>query len=214
MRRLACMVLLCAVWATPAMADMVKNGSFEKGISIPAPGFVGLAPGSTAITDWTVIGSGARVVDYIGYYWQASDGGRSVDLDGYQSGNGGLEQVISTVSGNTYLVRFDMAGNPESGPVIKTMAVSAYDTNPLSPLSTQSFSFDTTGYTKTSMGWTHMQFAFTADAPSTTLRFKSTTSGQGYGPVLDNVSVVPVPAAVLLGILGLGAAGMKLRRYA
>jgi hypothetical protein len=39
-------------------------------------------------------------------------------------------------------------------------------------------------------------------------------SGQGwYGPNLQAVPV-PVPAAVLLGLLGLGAAGLKLRKFA
>jgi len=40
----------------------------------------------------------------------------------------------------------------------------------------------------------------------------------GQGSVLDNGSVhaqvVPIPAAVLLGMLGLGVTGMKLRKYA
>jgi hypothetical protein len=42
----------------------------------------------------------------------------------------------------------------------------------------------------------------------------------GYGGVspfafeLDNLAVVPVPAAVLLGMLGLSVAGVKLRKFA
>jgi len=214
MKKLLFLAALSVLATGPVMADMVQNGSFENGTTIPPVGFLGLAPGSTAITGWTVIGSGVRVVDYIGNYWQASDGVRSVDLDGYLSGNGGIEQVLSTVAGNTYWVSFDMAGNPESGPTTKTMDVLAYDTNPLTPLASQSYSFSTVGHSKTAMGWTPMEFVFVADASSTTLRFVSTTSGQGYGPVVDDVSVVPAPAALLLGLLGLGSAGLKLRRRA
>ena len=42
------------------------------------------------------------------------------------------------------------------------------------------------------------------------------TGSGGYpsNPDVFHVSIVPVPAAVLLGILGLGVAGLKLRKYA
>ena len=224
MKRVVFVATLCVVVAVPLMADMVENGSFEDGSDIPPSGYLGLAPGSTDIAGWTVIGSGVRVVDYIGDYWQASDGARSVDLDGYESGNGGVEQAITTTAGNNYLVTFDMAGNPGGDPTTKTMDVTVLpyialpaDLTFTATLWTDSFTFDTTGHSTTSMGWTEEQFEFNAISDITTLRFMSTTSGDGYGPVFDNVrvldiSVVPVPAAALLGMLGLSVAGVKLRR--
>lgn len=206
-------IFVCAFITSPTLADMVQNGSFENG---PNPGtHITLPQGSTAIDDWTVIGSGVTVavdtIDYIGTTWVASDGNRSLDLNGY-FGTGGVEQVISTIPGNTYLVTFDMAGNPDNGPTIKTMDVLAVGTTTQS----QSYSFDITGKTRSLMGWTPMQFTFVADATSTTLQFISTVTGSqnAWGPALDNVSVVPVPGAVLLGILGLSAAGVKLRKFA
>jgi choice-of-anchor C domain-containing protein len=195
------------------MADLIQNGSFEVG---PAPGtHITLPEGSTAIDNWTVIGSGitiaADTIDYIGTTWVASDGRRSLDLNGY-FGTGGVEQALSTTPGNTYVVTFDMAGNPDNGPTIKTMDVSAIGTT----TQTQGFSFDITGKTRSNMGWTSMQWSFVADAPVTTLQFMSTVTGDqnAWGPALDNVSIVPVPGAVLLGMLGLSVAGVKLRKRA
>lgn len=213
MLALAAMVLL-AIAPMSARADMVQNGSFEIGTN-PGGSFLELNAGSTAITNWTVIGGGVRAVDYIGGYWVASDGSRSLDLNG-RPGPGGVEQAISTTLGNTYLVTFDMAGNPDGGPTIKTMDVSAIGV----ATQTQSYAFDITGRTRSNMGWAPQEFTFIADAPSITLRFMSTvvylgdSTNVGWGPALDNVSVVPVPGAVLLGMLGLGVGGWKLRKFA
>ena len=43
-------------------------------------------------------------------------------------------------------------------------------------------------------------------------RIKLTSTN--YAFEFDNLAVVPVPAAVILGVLGLGVAGIKLRKYA
>jgi len=207
MKKLAFIIAVCALIAVPVRADMILNGSFEEGDSIPAGSFLTLNPGSEAIDDWTVIGKGVKVIDYIGGYWQAADGVRSLDLNG-NPGPGGVTQVISTNIDDTYLVTFSMAGNPDGGPVIKTMDVSAIGTT----TQTATFTFNTTGKSKTNMGWTQYDWTFVADADLTTLQFMSTT-GTAYGPALDMVSVVPIPAAVLIGMLGLGVAGLKLRKY-
>ena len=211
MKRLIFMIVVCAFLAIPVRADLIQNGSFEIGVTIPG-GHISLPSGdSTSITGWTVIGGGVKVIDYINTTWTASDGVRSLDLNGYYA-TGGVAQDISTIPGNTYNVYFDMAGNPDNLPMIKTMEVSASG----SPTPAGSFSFDITGKTRSSMGWTPMQWTFVAGATTTTLQFMSTVTGtyNAWGPALDNVSVVPVPGAVLLGLLGLSAAGIKLRKYA
>jgi hypothetical protein len=68
------------------------------------------------------------------------------------------------------------------------------------------------------MGWITESFMFKALGDTTTLLFRSTTQATGfpigYGPVVDNVSVVavPLPASVLLGVFAVGLAGRKLRK--
>ena len=93
------------------------NGSFEAASVIPGGGFVTLKEGSTDITGWTVIGTVnyAYSIDYIGGYWQAAEGYRSVDLNG-TSDRGGVQQALATVAGQRYEVRFAMSGNPDGNP--------------------------------------------------------------------------------------------------
>ena len=215
------MVAVCGLLAVPVLGNttnLVTNPSFEEGVAIRGDpfNFNELSAGSTDITGWTVVGTGSRVADYIGTRFDTPYGDRSVDLDGYytgQIGNGGITQDIVTVAGGVYELTFALAGNPEGGPSLKTMTVSAGD------VVDRLFSFDTTGYTMQNMGWTTESLTFTALSGTTTLLFQSTTNAPGYpigyGPVLDNVSVVavPVPGSVLLAVLGLGLVGRKLRRF-
>lgn len=192
-----------------AGANLIQNGSFEDSIYSSVATWETLYVGSTAIAGWTVLGTGQTTdsIDYVGEYWEASHGVRSLDLDG-RAASGGVEQAFGTSPGTKYNVSFDIAGNPDwIG--IKTMEVSAVGEAMQSAI----FSFDNTGHSHESMGWTTVEWFFVADAPSTTLRFVSLTEiNKGYGISLDNVVVhVPAPGAALLGLLGLGSSGGLLR---
>lgn len=165
-----------------------SNGSFELGTN---PGSITTltAVDTTNITDWKVATGN---IDYIGSYWQAADGVRSVDLSGNTAGS--IRQTLTTVVGHTYKVTFAMAGNPDGGPVVKTLNA---DTGG-APIP---FTFDVTGHDKTNMGWESKTFNFTATGTSTVLTFTSTTA-TAFGPALDKVvvedttSVTPTPSAI------------------
>ena len=155
------------------------NGSFETGTD---PGvFTTLAPGdSTTITDWTV---GASGVDYIGTYWVASDGVRSIDLNALDAGS--ISQTFPTVIGATYDVTFDLSGNPGGGPALKEISVGATGAAP------QNFTYDTfaQGNTLVDMKWASHTYSFVASVPNTTLIFQSLIASAS-GPALDDVSIV------------------------
>ncbi len=169
-------VMILVGTALPTFAaSMTNNGSFEEGVD-PGPFFSTLIPGDTNIDGWEIV-SGS--VDYIGGLWEAAEGERSIDVTGFSPGT--ITQDITTIPGLVYKVTFDMAGNPDGAPVIKTMNAEAADTS-------VSFEFDATGHTRADMGWEPREFEFTAVDTTTTLMFASTISGF-YGPTLDNVAV-------------------------
>lgn len=188
--------------AAPASAASVTNGSFEMGTN-PGATFSTLAAGSNAITGWTIGGAG---VDYIGGYWNASDGVRSVDLSALNSG--GVSQNITTVAGKTYKVTFDMAGNPDGGLGNRLMVVTSNGFTPQQNIFTVG-----PANTHTNMGWVSMSYMFTAGPGTTTNIAFASGEYNPYGPALDNVgiSAVPEPTTWALMILGFGAAGGMIR---
>jgi len=193
MKKLQSVVIITVVFLTftgsSAWAGLI-NGSFETGID---PGsYKTLNPGATDITGWTITGQ----LDYIGTYWQASDGGRSLDLSGFSAGS--IQQDIDTIAGITYIVNFDMAGNPDGDPTLKQLVVEAVG------IDAQAFDFDITGHTKSNMGWQTMQWSFIANSATTTLKFTSLVGDTGWGPALDNVTVTAIPAPAALVLLGIG----------
>jgi choice-of-anchor C domain-containing protein len=178
---------LVGLIAIPASASLITNGSFESGP--PISGYIALPGGSTVIPGWTVTGNSIDVVDG---EWVASDGRRSVDLDG-TPGPGGISQAFATNPGSAYRVEFDVAGNVTDVPVIKLFRVSAAGQS-------QDMWFDTTGKTKTNMGWEPRSFTFTATDSQTTLAFQSLDTSY-YGAVIDNVRVSPVPEPAIAALL-------------
>jgi choice-of-anchor C domain-containing protein len=179
-------------------APVLLNGSFEVGGTIAAQGYTTVSQGGTSVTNWT-IASGS--VDYISTYWKASEGNRSLDLNG--NGMGTISQPITGLIPNTsYRLTFDVAGNPDGAPNIKTL------TAQVGSRTAETYSFTTIpgAATRSNMGWVTMTYLFTtgaAEPSSQVLTFASTTTGS-FGPVLDNVvvSVIPEPGTAMgLGIL-------------
>jgi choice-of-anchor C domain-containing protein len=187
---------MLAIVATLALAgttlgvQLFQNGSFENGNYAPSPIFGGLqidrlALNSTAMTGWTVTKGD---IDWVGSYWVASQGTNSVDLDGTEHTAGEISQTFDTTVNSTYVVTFDMSGNPDDNAnesAVKTMTVSVGG-------ATAFFSFDSSVITDRTvdMHWLPKSLSFVGQANATqaTLVFTSTT-GTGWGPVIDNVVI-------------------------
>jgi choice-of-anchor C domain-containing protein len=199
-----------------AATNLITNGSFELGTN---PGvFTSLVKGSSAITGWTIGGSS---VDYIGTYWQAADGVRSLDLSGSTAKNGSyagsVSQVFDTAAGHTYNVSFYLAGNPDGNPLTKIAVSRANDgldpaADPLQ-LYTNTFTVLPGTNTRTNMGWKQYSFQFTAVSAKTKLTFESGVNTP-FGAALDNVSVLGVPEPAVWGMMiaGFGIVGFQSRR--
>jgi len=198
-----CMMLVVALSAAPACAD-VFNGGFE----LPGTGFQSVGAGAT-FGGWTCAGpSGIEFVHatpsaqlpgleasaYEGQYW--------IDLTGVGAPSG-IYQDLVTTAGVQYEVSFAMAGNVWSGAQIMNMNV-LWNGGVAG-----SFSHNTAGRTAFDMGWT-VHTVTVVGTGSDRLQFQGLSGSQAAGVALDAVAMRVVPAPVSAGVLAVG--GMLLAR--
>lgn len=179
---LTMLALSCALAATPASANLLTNGSFETG---PDPGTsVTMGAGATTVTGWFPTRAGAR---YVSTLWTAASGYRSIALN--TTGAGGIAQTFATLPHARYNVRFYLAGDPDSQPLIKTMSVAAAHQR-------GDFTADITGMWAWDPGWNPHNWSFLAESTFTTIEFYSTMTGT-TGATLDSVSLDLVSLAAV-----------------
>jgi choice-of-anchor C domain-containing protein len=169
----------CLFSVVLAQQPLITNRSFESGAD--PGGAAVLTPGSKAIDSWTVVDAD---VSYVGRKWEHAEGARSVAL----LCGGGITQTIETEPDQTYEVRFNMAGDPDAAPSLKTVIVSL-------GAETRVFTFDTAGHKGTDMGWAARTHVFKASAKTSTLAFRS-PKAQCSVPAVDNVRVDPIAICV------------------
>ncbi len=200
---------LLSGFAVPSAAAELTNGSFEFGDD-PGAGAAYLGTGASAVTGWTVGGTG---IDYVGGYWQAADGTRSLGLSGL--GASSIAQSFATEAGRTYVILFDMSGDPEGGIDSKQLVVSVDGVQQ----SVQTYDV-TSANSRSHMNWQTFFADFTVSSDMTTLSFASFGSDR-HGPALDNVqlfdvdsndSTVPEPMTWALMGIGFAMLGTSVRR--
>ncbi len=162
--------------------DILSDGSF---LEAPDPGGGVVYTAGQTFGDWTVTSGD---INLLGTAVEAPPaGGWSVELNGTIAG--AIEQTIPTEVGQQYQVTFAFAGNWNLGDAVKDMRVSAGG---------QSTDFSITepaGWSQSNMLWEHRSFTFTADSTSTLLQFQTLDAGN-TGPIVGNIHVVEIPAAI------------------
>lgn len=171
-------IILTFAFSSAVHAAPFQNGSFEIGSALGE--YDTLYEGYGYISGWNIEG----VINYIGSYWNAYQGSRSIDLNGY--GPGSISQTFDTVPGVTYNVSFWMSGNPAGDLGNKTLTV--VSVNKLNPVT---YSYDTIQNNNSldNMNWINYIYSFVATGTSTTLTFTSTDTAYFWGPAIDNVVV-------------------------
>lgn len=198
-KRMSFVAALCALLSVSASAGMMLSDDFnsENG------GTYQLNYGG--FTNWEV---GGGTVDLIGvgssWNW-FPDHKLYVDMDG-STGNAGKmtsRTAFDFIPGVTYVLSFDLAGNQRAA-TSETVRVQVAMGAAFGEDYSLSWDSPFTTFAET----------FSVAVPtSANLSFEG-LGGDNVGMLLDNVSlsVVPVPGAALLGVLGLGAAGVRLRK--
>ncbi|MCA8948053.1 MAG: FG-GAP repeat protein [Planctomycetes bacterium] len=159
--------------------NLLENGSFEDGPTLTGPS-LNVPAGSNAIPGWGIIGYG---LGYVGSPWPAADGDRSLDLAPYATG--GVRQVVTTVTGRQYELRFDMAAAPGVTNATAGMYVAATGIGSRTTV----FHFDCDARAPGSVGWRSRTLTFEADSDTTTIDLWATGVTR---PVLDNISLIEV----------------------
>ncbi len=160
--------------------NLLINPSFEQGKSAGSS-YVIVRPGSTDLPGWQITGDS---IDVVGSAWKSYHALRAVDIHGYAPG--GVKQSFRTTPGKVYRVSFYLAGNPWAGPQIKTLHAE------ITGVIRKTYRFSIKGKSPQNMGWTKYSFTFQATQSISTLHFFSNgPAGNGAGPVIDNVVVMP-----------------------
>lgn len=163
--------------------SLMSNGGFESPVAA-AQQLVTYGAGQS-IGTWRVVEGDVQIKG--SGYWQHAAGVQSLDLNGTQ--RGGIEQDVATTPGAVYDLSLQLSGNPDGGSAVK--AVDIYWGPAGNQKLVKQATFSTAGWSKTSMGWMSVNLPdLKATGSLSRLTIVSRTSGE-YGPVIDDVRLVP-----------------------
>lgn len=163
---------------TPTRVEcLINNGQFFN-------------PLNTNIVNANVPGWESYNVDL--WQWGTLPSHYAVDLNSYSPGY--ISQTINTISGQTYTLKFNYAGNNFNS--VRNVNIKTFDvTISNSNFSGSGYSFDIGpykqyGWVYDKMGWQTASITFIANSTSSKISFISTCTVCGSaGPVIDNVCV-------------------------
>ena len=152
-----------------AHANLISNGSFEMASIDPGAGVIKVLPGQTSIPGWDIL---AEDVRYIGTYWEASDGSRSISIDGKplmspegsRSHGAVRSHPFATIPGTIYEVSFDIAEDPTNQSVTFPRAIVS--------VGDQSEIFTAPFNQGSDILWERMTLSFVASSSFDTLKFE------------------------------------------
>ena len=180
-----------------AQANLIINSGFESP-DIPTGSFSIFQ----SIPGWTkTFGSGIEIQDNVA--GSPFEGGQFVELDA--NSNSGMEQIITTASGQVYNLSFAFSarpGIPETSNGIDIF----WDGLLLANVTANG-----TGLLNTD--WNVQNFMVTASGLNTSLEFRATGTSDSLGGYLDAVILTAkIPEPATLALFGLGLAGLGLMR--
>lgn len=204
-----------ALGAAPVLANLIVNGSFETPV-VPAGGFVTYPAGSTAITGWTVVGTGPDSASVVstsfmqsGVTFQAQDGQQWIDLAGYVSNaqTSGVTQNIATTPLQLYKVSFYVGSATDGGFFFPTSVDLSVDggprvrfTNPIAP--------------SNMLDWQQFTVPFVATGTSTSITFYNGGPSNNFLSAIDNVVIegIPEPSTGVLALVTFVASALMIRK--
>lgn len=204
-------IALCTSSSATANGNLITNGGFD------SPDIGGRfitytsAPAGFA---WSITGSGGWGVDLCNSDWSGVSGtsnpdGRdqSVDVDFAST----LAQSFVTAPNATYSISFWYSHNYNASESTGYVDVTGA-ANLLTTILTHNIP-----NSASNMEWSYFEDSFATDALSATLTFTGEYSNAKFGFAVDGVrveevSVVPVPGALMLGGIGIGVLG-RLRKH-
>ena len=199
---------LCCIVAS-SQAALILNGDFEQPVLGNAnPNDIPV--GSSALTDWTVGGTGGVTVNHVGSGYASLWPGNSsqwLDLTG-SSGGANISQSFSTSIGTTYLVTLDTFNGSLN-----------YNVNDPNGPQSHSFDMQATGGSLYQVNVTpgsgaSVSYSFKATGTSTILSLYEATGYDSNAGWIDNVvvSAVPEPTTMFAGAGALGLALLEMGR--
>lgn len=205
MKSIAAAALAAALSLPTQAANLLTNASFEN------PGCAGnciLGGGSTFVTGWTTVLSGAEYFNAPAFGFAGVDGVMVVDLANFVFSAGGIQQSFVTAPGQQYTLSF-YAGNSLSSGRTGTgdvrVQVGNVDVVLQTPVALSA-----------AIAWSLVSVDFVAQSSQTTLTFSNLQNANLHFALIDGIGVdvaaVPEPgswALVAGGLLGLAALGRR-----